>query len=359
MLKDILQIALPSRRWLLPAVAFVIAAGVATPLVARAATVDVWNLGAQVTDLRIGPSDEVWVMKGGAPAKLEPATNTLTTYSHPLAGQDVLAVDGSGMVWSPDSFSPPTTYVISRLDPNPESLQVTSWPVDMWGVANSIAVDGSNNVWWAGNYGGRGEYQAVWRLAPATNTISRWTLPISSPEIGSHPFDSSGRVWLRYSGGVAVLDPGTSYLTYWALSGSQYPFAHTDGKVWFARQLSGVDTIARLDPSANPSPLTEWPCRAGCDGLGHLYVERVGSVDHVWFTESPGSYIGRLNTGASPPEFSEWPITCAGVYGATCSPAAVAPDPRAVEFDSGGNVWMYFGESLYNHYRKVARLTTP
>lgn len=358
MWKEIMRWCMPRGGWLLAAVAFVVAAGVATPLVAQAATVNVWNLGAEVTDLRIGPSDEVWTMAGDKPRMLDPGTNEVISYSHELAGTGVLAVDGAGMVWSPDYLSPPGS-VISQLDPT--TLDVTSWLFLTSSTdATSIAVDGSGNVWVGGKYGGGvfgPTYYCVWRLAPGTNTITKWTLPITGVAITRHPFDPSGRVWLRYSGGVAVLDPSSSELIYWAApSGTwQYPFAHTDGNVWFAVQ-KGVDTIARLNPSTNE--VTEWPCRAGCDGLTRVHVDSDGKV---WFTEkgtgtANASYIGRLDPGAVPPAFSEWPFICADVIGGSCS-STQTTWPYAVEFDSAGDLWTYFGYASYGVYHRVARLT--
>lgn len=356
MWKEIIRWCVPRGGWLLAAITFVVAAGVATPLVAQAATVNVWNLGAEVTDLRIGPSDEVWTMTGGKPRMLDPATNEVTTYSHPLAGTTVLAVDGAGMVWSSDYFAP-GTYVISRLDPT--TLEVTSWPSDFDEYASSIAVDGSDDVWWRGRFRvGFDWYEAVYRLVPGTNTITKWTLPVSGVALARHPFDPSGRVWLRFSGGVAVLDPSASELTYWPdPSGTwQNPFAHTDGNVWFAVQYSGVDSIARLDPSTNE--VTEWPCRAGCDGLTRVHVRSDGKV---WFTEkgtgtANASYIGRLDPGAAPPAFSEWPFICADVIGGSCA-STHWTWPYAVEFDSAGDLWTYFGYNGYTVYYRVARLT--
>jgi len=355
MWKEILGWCMPRGRWLLAAFAFVVAGGVAAPLVAQAASVTVWNLGAEVTDLRVGPSGEVWTMTGDAPRRLMPGTNEVTTYSHPLVGTGVLAVDGAGQVWSPDSFStaPGTVYVISRLDPT--TLDVTSWPVDTPGVASSIAVDSSGNVWFGSST------TAVWRLVPSTNTITKWTLPISGVSIAArHPFGPGGRVWLRYSSGLAVLNPATSQLTYWASpSGTwQSPFAHTDGSAWFAVQYSGaaVDSIARLNPNTNE--VTEWPCRAGCDGLLYVHVRSDGKV---WFTETgtasnTPSYIGRLDPAATPPAFSEWPLRCPDVTAASCS-SAVWVLPLAVEFSSAGDVWTYFDYSGYGAHYRVARLT--
>jgi len=196
---------------------------------------------------------------------------------------------------------------------------------------------------------------ALWRLHPATNTITKWTLPISSVSIGSRqPFDPSGRVWLKYSGGVAALNPSTSYLTYWAApSGTwQGPFAHTDGNVWFAVQYSGVDSIARLNPSTNQ--VTEWPCRAGCDVLGTV---RVDSSDKVWFTEDGGTfigYVGKLDPAASPPQFTEWPLPCSDVYTTACG-LGEDSDPRGLVFDTNGDIWLYFADTPT--YYRVARLT--
>lgn len=354
MWKEVLRWPVPRGGWLLVALAFVVAVGVATPLVAQAASVTVWNLGAEVTDLRLGPSGEVWTMTGGEPRRLVPGTNEVTTYSHPLAGTGVLAVDGAGKVWSPDSFStaPGTVYVISRLDPT--TLDVTSWPVDTPNVASTIAVDGSGNVWFARNT------TAVWRLVPSTNTLTKWTLPISVDIGVRHPFGVGGRVWLRYSGSVAVLNPATSQLTYWASpSGAwQSPFAHTDGNAWFAVQYSdaAVDAIARLNPSTNE--VAEWPCRAGCDGLGKVHVRPDGKV---WFTETgtantTPSYIGRLDPAAVPPAFSEWPLTCANVTAASCG-GYQQTLPLAVEFSSAGDVWTYFDFTTYDVDYRVARLT--
>jgi hypothetical protein len=64
----------------------------------------------------VGSSGEVWTMTGGAPGRLVPGTNEVTTYS-PVGWTGVLAVDGAGKVWSPDSFStaPGTVHVVSRL----------------------------------------------------------------------------------------------------------------------------------------------------------------------------------------------------------------------------------------------------
>lgn len=354
MWRQILRWCTPPSGWLLAALAFVVAAGVATPLVAQAATVDVWNLGAQVTDLRIGPSDEVWTMTGGAPRKLNPATNEVTTYSHPLAGTGVLAVDGAGMVWSPDSYStsPGTVYVISRLDP--ATLEVKSWPVDTAGVALSIAVDAAGDVWFGKST------TAVWRLNPASNTITKWTLPIS---VDVQSFDSTGQVWLTYSGGVAVLDPSIpSDLTYWQdPPGATWgvPIPDGSGDVWFPVAYSGTDAIARLEPTGvNANRVTEWPCRAGCDGLTGVRPDGTGKI---WFTEdgtgytSP-SYIGRLDPAAVPPAFSEWPVTCANIRGLSCGSTA-RTWPRAMQFDSGGDVWMYFGSTTLQINYRVARLT--
>ncbi|MEE9286008.1 MAG: hypothetical protein V3V35_09825 [Dehalococcoidia bacterium] len=356
MWREILRWCTPPGGWLLAALAFVVAAGVATPLVAEAATVDVWNLGAQVTDLRIGPSDEVWTMTGGAPRKLDPTTNDVTTYSHPLAGTGVLAVDGAGMAWSPDSYStaPGMAFVISRLDP--ATLEVKSWPVDTAGVAASIAVDAAGDVWFGKST------TAVWRLNPASNTITEWTLPIS---VNVQSFDSAGQVWLSYSGGVAMLDPSTpSDLTYWAAPSGTWgtPVPDASGNAWFPVTYSGTDAIARLEPTGvNANRVTEWPCRAGCD---ELTAVRPDSTGKVWFTEdgipagrgAGTSYLGWVDPAADPPAFSEWPLTCSNVLDISCG-TEVPMQPRRLRFDAAGNVWMYFGATYGATYYRVARLT--
>jgi streptogramin lyase len=225
MWKQILSWCTPRGVWLIGALAFVMGAGVATPLVAQAATVDVWNLGAVTEDIRVGPSDEVWTMTGDKPTRLDPATNEVTTYTHPLDGRDVVAVDGSGMAWSSE-YATAVGYLISRLDP--ATLEVRSWPVGAGGYATSMAVDATGDVWF-----GRGT-TALWRLHPATDTVAEWTLPISGVNVWS--FDSTGRAWLSYSGGVAVLDPVASNLTYWAAPAGawQAPVPDASGNVWFA-----------------------------------------------------------------------------------------------------------------------------
>jgi streptogramin lyase len=350
MWKQILSWCTPRGVWLIGALAFVMGAGVATPLVAQAATVDVWNLGAATEDIRVGPSDEVWTMTGDKPTRLAPATNGVTTYTHPLAGTNVVAVDGSGMAWSSDRYDTGSgyQYVISRLDP--ATLEVRSWPVDTGLYATSIAADMAGDVWFARNS------SALWRLHPATDTVVKWTLPISGVNIWS--FDSTGRAWLSYSGGVAVLDPAASNLTYWAEPAGTWlaPIPDASDNVWFAVTYSGVDAIARLNPSTNQ--VTEWPCRAGCDGLVNVRPDGTGKV---WFTEDGGgasstgtSYIGRLDPAASPAAFSEWPLACGDVAGLSCT---YKTEPRGLRFDSAGNVWVYFDLSTYTVRDRVARLT--
>ena len=353
----IIRDMVPGRRWLALAIAVMVAAGVATPLLAQTVTIMQWSLPVgSVSDIALDSTDNVWAQTSGTSGlrKLDPVTNGLTTYTTAgVSHQTAITVDGADKVWSPGTISTVTgaVQVISRLDP--VTLELASWPAGF--AALTPAVDSLGNVWFA-------NAANIARLEPGTDTVTTWTMPVNV-SIGG--FDASDRPWFSYNNtgtgewGLARLDPATNALTTWPAATSPDtvlgPFVDGAGKVWAALTHSvGEDSIIRLDPATDT--ITEWVCPPGCDRLVAVSVDSAGDV---WFTEDGQaiareaegtSFIGRLDPAADPPAWSRWAVLCDNVNGGDCGQGtlpggcfvAIRTNPRTVSLDSTGKVWTHF-----------------
>ena len=366
----ILGLRLPGWRWLLLALGFVVAAGVATPLLAQSATVDTWSIGGTVRGIDVDATDQVWANVDGSLKKLNPATNLLTSYTHPGGGGSFITVDSAGDVWLPGSLPtvPSATYVLTRMDTS--TLQVTSWPLGDSTFTHDTAVDASGKAWTTR------ATTTLKRIDPATDTLTTWTMPISVAVGGT---DSLGKVGLVWSDGTdsgpAVFDPATNSLAYWVAATSpdsafiSAPSVDGAGRVWFIiSHDASEDGIGRLDPATNQ--ITEWVCPPGCDRLRSVSVDALGDV---WFTEDGSnasgnqfnrtSYIGRLDPAADPPAWTRWAVLCDDVNGTLCGFGVKTTNPRSVRPDSTGKAWAYFAGhgflSALEVKDDIARLAPP
>jgi len=139
-------------------------------------------------------------------SKLEPSTNTITTWSV-TGGPEVISgrmtLDSSGNVY----FS--TGDNISKLDTSTNTL--TTWPLtDPDIFSKGLTVDSSGAIFFTES----GKFDAkVARLVPATNTITEWTVPLGDVG-GTITVDSTGNVFFE-SGDFARLVPSTNIFTEW------------------------------------------------------------------------------------------------------------------------------------------------
>lgn len=311
----------------------VLAAAVATPLLAQDATVTRWSIGGN--SLALDPSGLVWTVSSGAMLRLDPASDELTTYTHDFAigNASGAAVDSDGIVWFTNYGSR-----ISRLDP--DTGEITGWPAP--GHGRAVALDTlSDDVWFSCG-------AALCRLDSDTNTIARWALASHPTAIFVNP---QGKIWHVRADAmkVGVLDPLTNSLTEWSAPGTQMStgpqtiFVHSDGMVWFTvwagSNPSAYGGVLRLDPATNE--MTEWSCPPG---VGYYPTGvLVDSSGMVWFAEyanvnscswsSRHEYIDMLDPEADPPVFTRWNLRM-GTYG-------VRGCFDQILLDAAGAMWLH------------------
>lgn len=325
---------LPGGRWLLLTLAVVLAAAVATPILAQELTFTRWTLPHRVNSMGLDPSGPVWTATSyNRMHKLDPAANEVTTYSHDYVfgtSYSVAVDDQDGNVW----FCALTVggyYWISRLDPT--TGDVTQWPVDACGYAVVPHIqEDVLSVWF--NSGNN-----IAKLDPATDTITKWGLPSAPTDI---LLDSQGRVWFTRPNvmKVGVLDPGVNELTQWDIPGTNmwtYPgsiFLDDQGRLWFGvwgvtlDDLT-VNEIVRLDEATDE--MTEYVCPVGaCTKPTGILVD---AQEKVWFTEYGDYYIQKLDPAGALPVFTRWRT---GVR-----------NPNRLLPEAGGAVWIHYWGSQY------------
>lgn len=311
----------PGWRW----VGAALAAGVALALAAMAYAQPLdgtkWNLSPQQADtIAFDANGQVWAKSSQAAIiSLNPATNTLTAWTHPNAAIfgtsfGVIGVQPSGgdadrFVWGAGQ----SIDHINRLDT--ATGEVLSWTIPGNTCRGFVAFDASGNAWFGTSTG------RIVRLDPSTNTLTSWQrfLPFATCTdiIG---VDSAGDVWYcgRNLSNIGKLDPDTGEITEWDITGtiSDCHSRDASGRIWIARSTKEV---LRLDPATNE--LTTWPCPVGCGNVGDVSQESGGKV---WFGEF--NRITSLDTATN--HFEQY-----NTYGADCG---VNPRPFIAP---DGQVW--------------------
>lgn len=334
---NLVRLPLWRSRWLLLALAVVLAAAVATPILAQELTFNRWTLPRNAISIGLDPSGPVWATTGNNELlKLDPAANLVTTYSHDYVfgtSWGVAVDDQDDNVWF-CAVTVGSHYWISRLDPT--TGDVTHWPVSKceYAVVPHIQED-ALSVWF--NSGNN-----IAKLDPATDTITKWGLPSAPKDI---LVDSQGRVWFTRPNvmKVGVLDPATNQLTQWDIPGtsmSTYPgsiFLDDQGRLWFAVWGATVDDltvneIVSLDEATDE--MTEYVCPVGaCSNPAGILVD---AQEKVWFTENTSAgHIQKLDPAGALPVFTRWD-------GPGYSPVRFLPEP-------GGAVWINYAGRNYVH----------
>ena len=336
---NLVRLPLWRGRWLLLALAVVLAAAVATPILAQELTFTRWTLPDNANSIGLDPSGPVWTTTSyNRMHKLDPAANEVTTYSHDYVfGTSYgVAVDGQGNVWFSD-YTVGGHYWISRLNPDPPNQgEVTAWPLGT-GSANAVGYavvpDSQGNVWFISG-------KCIAELDPATDTITRWCLASAPKDI---LLDSQGRVWFTRPDvmKVGVLDPVANDLTQWDIPGTNMSaqpgsiFLDDQGRLWFgvwgvSLDALTVNEIVRLDEATDE--MTEYVCPVGaCAGPTGIVVNAQGKV---WFGEnSGGGHIQKLDPAGALPVFTRWDGP--GYYPQRLLPAA------------GGAMWIQYSGRNY------------
>ena len=231
----------------------------------------------------------------------------------------------------------PFPHVFATTGPVASSVQVdavtpiSKFAFTEWGIptVNSsvygMAADTIGNVWMTEN--------ATNKLAmfdPSTNNFTEWN--ITTPN--SHPYNVFTKLvtvsnvqvtqvfFTEYaSSKIARFDSSTNNLTEWVLPTGSHPvgiYVDDNNDIWFTE--SGRDVIGRLKTSTGN--LTEWVLPGATSTAGTpllkpwgIYVQVVQTSSYtnrfVWFTESLGGKIGRLEVNSS--RLTLWDLNSLGL----------------------------------------------
>ena len=224
----------------------------------------------------------------------------------------------------------------SATPPNPNGVQVEAvsaiqkFALTEWTIPSTasgpygVGVDTSGNVWFTEN-----RTNKIATFNPTTNDFTEWniTTPNSQPrnifvKLVTTGNTSSTQIFFSEFGAskIARFDSTTDNLTEWTLPAGSNPagiYVDDNNDVWFAE--SGRDAIGRLTPSTGN--LTEWilPGATSTPGTPSLqpwsvYVQVVTlplySNRFVWFTETLGNKIGRLEVTSN--RLTIWDLSTLG-----------------------------------------------
>jgi streptogramin lyase len=186
--------------------------------------------------------------------------------------------------------------VVGRL--SPDAGQITEWTLPGWNYG--LAVDPDNGDVWIAN---SGDNAGIYRLTPATNTMTRWvTAPFA--DMYDLALAPSG-IWVTNQKGtpdgtqrLMRLVPSSNLLSVWTLPiVNSRPFRLYAGAndVWLTELDPSANNVAQFIPSTNTINEYHIPtASASPHGLTKL-------GDNIWFGEQTISGLGRLDPSLATP----------------------------------------------------------
>ena len=187
-------------------------------------------------------------------------------------------------------------------------------------------------------------------------SLSEWTVPTAASQPYGIGVDTNGRVWFteNATNKIARFDPSNNNFTEWNVPTPNSQPHNVFVKLVTVSNVSltqvfftefASSKIARFDSSTNN--LTEWALPAGSNPAG-IYVDE---KNDIWFTESGRDIIARLTTSTN--TLTEWTLP-----GATSTPGTPLLKPwgiyvQVVTTPLYSNRFVWFTETLGN---KIGRL---
>jgi len=321
---NVLRSLMPGWRWVLCALAIGLAVAAAWPAYG-AISGKRWTIVPTdyVSDLSFDGSGTMWA-KGyyNKIYSLQPATDTLTTWTH--ANNDILGANHYGMaVVSPANANhvwATATSInhVNRLDVSSGQLLSWAFPASTTcAEAKNLAVDSTGSAWFGKND------SKIAQLDPATNMLKEWPMPTGGtycPQVvASEGSGASQKVWFCEAtiDKIGYLAPSTGSVTEWTIPGNPAVFNSCNppvgGKIWFSHSTAQV---RRLDTATNE--LSTWACQMGC---GIVYGISQESAGKVWFSDA----TDLISFDPVAAQFVEYTGLGCGVY----SPFV----------DGSGNIW--------------------
>lgn len=233
-----------------------------------------------------------------------------------------------------------TTYVSASLSPN-QATAIQQFSLAEWTLPTAgggpvgIAIDPVGKIWTTENSTAK-----IARFDPATNDFVEWDVPtgnsgprnIFAKQVTVSGVNVTQVFFTEYaSNKIARFDSSTNNFTEWQLPVGSSPvgiYVDENTDIWFTE--SGRDIIARLSPSTGN--LTEWTLPSATSTPGSpvlkpwgIFVRVVstagGTNRFVWFTETLGSKIGRLEANSN--RLTLWDLNLLGL--GSYQPTEIAP----------------------------------
>jgi YVTN family beta-propeller protein len=234
----------------------------------------------------------IWVAMSdrGAVSRIAPATNTVRQTIPTPGGPSALTV-GGGFVWVADTLA----GTVVRIDPRANGGQVAGNPIHVGNAPSGIAY-GLGAVWVANSVD-----STVTRIDPVTGIPGP---PISVEGGADGVAAGDGSVWVvgRSYGVLSRIDPAASTVA--GTTSVNGPVAVAVGRdtVWVT---SGADgTVSKIDPSSGrlegAFPVAKDPSGVAVAADGHVWVAGSGSATLTELDPATGHVIRTVPTGAPP-----------------------------------------------------------
>jgi streptogramin lyase len=188
-----------------------------------------------------------------------------------------------------------------------------------------IGVDTNGRVWFTENATNK-----IARFDPSNNNFTEWNMPTPNSQphnlfvklVTASNISVTQIFFTEFaSNKIARFNSSTNNLTEWTLPAGSNPagiYVDENNNIWFAE--SGRDIIARLTTSTNT--LTEWTLPGATSTAGTpllkpwgIYVQVVTTPYYtnrfVWFTETLGNKIGRLEVTSN--RLTIWDLSSLGL----------------------------------------------
>jgi streptogramin lyase len=263
----------------------------------------------------------LWVSDWGAGEirRVDPATGDYSAFEVGGGPSDARS-DGEGLVWWADSSS-------NRLG----RLSVADGDASIWKIPGTTSLygtglDADGNIWVTDASGPH-----LYRLAPASNTLCTYTLPLDG--MSDYVVVDGSHIWLgdRQNGQVDRLDVVSGTFSQWALPVHSCPEGMAldgNGNLWWADPILGQ--LARLEPGANR--LITYTASVITSPVMFSFAG-----EQVWYTDQ-SQPVGRLDPRLAPGTVITVPHTSEPALSACAS--QLPPATNTVTVTIGQAAWL-------------------
>ena len=223
------------------------------------------------------------------------------------------AVDPKGNIW----VALETTGHIARFNPDTQEWKLFKVPTPNSGPSGLVS-DQSGNIWFTETGAGK-----IGKLDSETGVISEYVSP-RAKDPGAPVIGPDGAVWFtsQQASLIGRLDVDTGKISEYSVpaqNASPYGMiSASDGGLWFCELKTGK--IGRVDPQTGA--IAEF-----IPPISNVQPRQLVDVgDAIYFTDSKGGRLGRLNLADK--TFKFWD-----------SPSGASSEPEGIAADATGKIW--------------------